>query len=82
MGVWTMTSNTPLAQQCLLRRAGIEPATGALVLKEQAAINALINRDHACAAHTSAAITDATTNNVLDFAAPICSFNMTMLDRS
>ncbi len=81
MGVWTMTSNAPLTQQCLLRRAGIEPAVGALVLKEQAAIGALINRDHACAAHTSAAITDATANNIFDFTAAICSLSMTMLDR-
>ncbi len=52
-----------------------------LVLKEQAAIDALTHRDHACGAHNSAAITDATPATFFDFAAAICSIGMTMLDR-
>jgi len=51
------------------------------VLTEQAAIGALTNRDHACGAHNSAAITDAIPANLLDFAAAICSISMMMLDR-
>ena len=81
MGGWTMTSNALTAQQCLLRRAGIEPAMVTLVLTEQAGIGALTSRDHAGGAHNSAAITDAIPANLFDFAAAICSISMTMLDR-
>ena len=76
-----MTSKALTAQQCLLRRAGIEPAVVSLVLTEQAAIGALTNRDHACGTQNSAAITDATPANLFDFAAAICSISITMLDR-
>ncbi len=81
MGGWTMTSNAPTAQQCLLRRAGIEPAMVTLALTEQPAVGASTNRDHACGAHNSAAFTDAIPANRFDLTATIYSISMTMLDR-